>query len=331
MDAKEISMEISQLWWTQIPGPRAFCRGIARQFRESSVCCLSCEFMPWQDAFRSAVLDRIYASTGSVLLDLISQTDMDATPLLPLLAQHLGLQQAVPTLSELKNAVPASGLYLWLCHLSARGLQSALAFQREAEKIGLPLHLLVECEAAAIPKAQPAVIRYSAQEMDILYLALTLLMDEMEPSFVEYAAHLLTSLAKGDPLRMETLFHASRECLVHPLECAPWLTDVQCTQAVYNAQIRILLPLIENVRLQLIQSYQSALSRHLPFMDEYLGTYQKPAELELRHLVYFLRHGDLPMNPRDESILNLLYEARNLLSHIEILPFASVEKLLQMA
>ena len=319
-------MSSSKIFWAQIPGPRSFTREVARKLLEGDSFLLSAPSLPWPDEFRTAVRNRLYTTSSSMALDLIESKDLGGRELLEVVASHLGCPSPVRSLRDLRDFLPSGGFLLWLYRLNQQDYVKAEKLLSDAQALQLPMQLLIETRNPF--SAKGTILHFDMTQMDMLYLAMTLLMESDLKDNVEYPSHLLTELSGGAPERMDEMLSHLQEALSDPVNTCPWLSPVEGKQAVYNAQIRVLLPLIENERLALIHTHEDALKQHLPFMDEYLGTYQEAAQLELRHLVYFSRHGGIRLSRQDETWLNMLYEARNELSHLDILPPEKITQLM---
>ncbi len=324
---RSLLMDAASAWWRQIPGPRVFVASVANRILQSESMSLSVGSLPWISEFRTAVRNRVYATSSSAGLDLISGQEFSQQRLQDVLAARLGCLNPIMGPEELRAFLPQQGFTFWLYDLDPSTIRQAETLLTAIRRIGLPICLLIEY-AEECQDVQGDLVTYTPSEMDLLYFALTLLMERQLDSTTEYAAHLVALLSDGNPVQLSKLTEQVDSCLTQPVTSCPWLTAQQCTQAVYHAQLRIILPVIETERLYLIGALASPLRKLLPFMDEYLGTYQEPAQLELRHLVYFARHGEIHLTPEEEQRLNLLYEARNQLSHLDILELPILQKIL---
>ena len=68
----------------------------------------------------------------------------------------------------------------------------------EAQKQKIRIRFVLEGK----PGGSLVPVGYEMQNMDLLYFALTLLMEDMRGNIVEYAAHLLMALSDGMPERL---------------------------------------------------------------------------------------------------------------------------------
>lgn len=99
-------------------------------------------------------------------------------------------------------------------------------------------------------------------------------------------------------------------------------------RAIWETQIQIFLPIIEEIRRQLIEKYADRISQLLPVQDEFKNKIEKPIDMELRHLkfygsdknTYFFSKGD-------KDWFDIAYNARNELSHLKLLNTQAMDSL----
>ena len=97
-------------------------------------------------------------------------------------------------------------------------------------------------------------------------------------------------------------------------------------RAVWECQIQFLLPILEQLRGKLIEKYFHKLKNILPVKDEFGKIITDAWDMELRHL-HFYGGIEKIFNLGDWENLELAYRARNLISHLEIIDRATVEKI----
>ena len=101
-------------------------------------------------------------------------------------------------------------------------------------------------------------------------------------------------------------------------------------RAVWECQIQFLLPILEQVRGRLIEKNFRQLKNILPVKDEFGKVITDCWDMELRHL-HFYGGVERIFNLNDWENLELAYRARNLISHLEIIDCATVEKIFALA
>lgn len=97
-------------------------------------------------------------------------------------------------------------------------------------------------------------------------------------------------------------------------------------RAAWECQTQFLLPALEQIRSQLIEKNFLQLKKILPKTDEFGRTLDEPYDMELRHLHHY--GGNAQIFQYDEwELLELAYEARNALSHLNTLEISQLEKI----
>ncbi|RNB58440.1 hypothetical protein EDM57_06865 [Brevibacillus gelatini] len=91
------------------------------------------------------------------------------------------------------------------------------------------------------------------------------------------------------------------------------------TSIIWEAQIHLVFPIIEEMRRRFIERYRSALQGVLPQRDNFEKLLQSPEDMELRHMWYFYFKANGFLSSDDERCFHMLYEARNQLAHLDTL------------
>lgn len=90
--------------------------------------------------------------------------------------------------------------------------------------------------------------------------------------------------------------------------------------AIWETQIQIFLPIIEEIRRYLILKYEYKIQNLLPKTDEFNNKITNAIEVELRHLQYYGRTKDCTFFDRaDDEWFKAAYNARNELTHLHVL------------
>ncbi len=101
-------------------------------------------------------------------------------------------------------------------------------------------------------------------------------------------------------------------------------------RALWETQIQFALPIVESVREKLIAKNGAALKKILPVTDEFGKTLENAWDMELRHLHFYGGNVKL-FSQNDWDTLELVYRARNDLSHLESIDVDRLEKILTLA
>lgn len=96
--------------------------------------------------------------------------------------------------------------------------------------------------------------------------------------------------------------------------------------AVWEAQIRVVFPIIENSRCSIIKKYNNVLLCKLPISDFNGGKITNPFDLEIGQL-YFICRNEKLLAKDDFDTLKKMRDARNSLAHRTPLPFETLRAL----
>ncbi len=96
-------------------------------------------------------------------------------------------------------------------------------------------------------------------------------------------------------------------------------------ERLWEAQIKVIFPLVERQRNVLVQKYQKEIEGLLPIVVDYRERVFEASEVELGILSYLAGSGQIQMQYEDVEKLNRLKNARNVLAHIRTLPQEEVD------
>ncbi|WP_211093698.1 hypothetical protein [Cohnella fermenti] len=163
---------------------------------------------------------------------------------------------------------------------------------------------------------------------------------QLPASVKRYITQLAASLSGADPdlcsrLATEQLAHDPLSMLqtlaAESAAAAKMSEDAALIEsALWESQVQIVFPIIEQVRRRFIESYFSQLLTVLPQQDDYGKTIAGPQEMELRHMWYSYFKGAGFHNEEDRRDFRLVYDARNRLAHLHVLEPSSVMELLKL-
>ncbi len=89
------------------------------------------------------------------------------------------------------------------------------------------------------------------------------------------------------------------------------------TSIIWEAQIHIVFPIIEEMRRRFIERYRIELQGVLPQRDNFEKLLQSPEDMELRHMWYYYFKANGFLSSDDERSFRVLYDARNQLAHLD--------------
>ena len=168
---------------------------------------------------------------------------------------------------------------------------------------------------------------------DVQFFAINLLENaRLTPQEKLYTATLAAKLSKQSALFAKNL--AKTELYTHGLEFVrtifPKFDEKIFNRAVWECQAQFLLPILEQVRSQIIEKNFLQLQKILPKKDEFGRNLAEPYDMELRHLHHY--GGKFQIFEYDDwELLELAYNARNAFSHLNNMEVSQLEKIFNLA
>ena len=146
-----------------------------------------------------------------------------------------------------------------------------------------------------------------------------------------YTATLAAKLSKQSALMAKNLAKTELYTLGFDFvkSVLPQFDEKIFNRAVWECQTQFLLPILENLRSQLIEKNFLQLKRILPVADEFGRILEEPYDMELRHLHHYGGSRQI-FQYGDWENLELAYNARNDLSHLKILELSPLEKIFNL-
>ena len=105
-------------------------------------------------------------------------------------------------------------------------------------------------------------------------------------------------------------------------------TEAEANRCIWQAQIRILYPLLEEYRELFVRKYGDAIHAKGSIKSPFGEIYNDPADVELGTLVYLVGSKSLQLPPEEYTVLNAFRVARNTLSHLGTLNFSEIDMLM---
>lgn len=105
------------------------------------------------------------------------------------------------------------------------------------------------------------------------------------------------------------------------------VTREELQERLWEAQIKIIFPLIEKHRSVIVKKYKSQIEVLLPIEGSYGETFNEVNEVELGTISYLRGKGKIQMSSEDVHKVEKLKNARNDLAHIKILPQNEIDNI----
>ncbi len=168
-------------------------------------------------------------------------------------------------------------------------------------------------------------------EYDCLMFCLTLIASErLSDKQKEYISAIASNLAGTDIQRAGTLVAYGEALAQHPQKIAKAVfSDANLTEneveervdsAVWEAQLKLIFPVIERYRRKIIQKYSKRLMQFLPMNGSDGEKIQVPNEMEIAQLHYACSQTEI-VDPQEYAMLCKMRKARNVIAHMDSLPY----------
>ena len=335
MNTKLIPLTQNELeqWWERVPGARRFLKTLGREAEKCRAVALD---IADEDAgeFMTILSEEVRRRNYSLVLERLA-LDVSTTQdkFVTALAEHFE-PHYMPDLfsgSLMTDVARKHILSGYVVIVDVRGRATWLSdvindFNRvEDSSKGTVIFLTADLPTQFTLRLKEFITPY-----DVQFFAINL-MESARLSSTEklYTATLTAKLAGSSAL------------LTKNLACAELYTDGQrlmeevfgagyqrraYERAVWETQIQFALPIVETVREKLIARNLNGLRELLPVTDEFGKALDDPWDMELRHLHYYGGNVKL-FSQSDWDVLEMVYRARNDLSHLDMIDKERLEKI----
>lgn len=324
----------SELWWNYVPAGVSIKESILRQLTAGRCVLLNTSCLPWKEELLKNVQTDVELADAELNWNEINAEENIGNKPINYLGSFYGVDQ-IPVEEMIRQKIRNLHSCCWVKNIPENESQAWIQMAkdlfsgREKQNFRLVLEL-PSVTVRGIGKI--TVIDTHIERFDIYYFALSILANgKLGKNFKEYAATLCSELANGNVELCYTLCKNIDNVLRDPLSvCMESEADFQRKQLVCRAQTRSISPLIDIGRLKLISIFGARIEGILPQQDDYGTEIEDVNEVELRHLVYFSHSDLLNITPTEKDVLYSLYNARNAISHLNLLSYDEIQNLFRM-
>ncbi len=344
------------LWWDELVNSVRFLDNIQNSLKANeSVLLLFDADIPWPDILISTIASRLdnISDKSFDVLD-VSGTDAPGKFLMERYCSKEERNKYWPTthgspekfLAQ-NRATPLNKRYVCLTGISPENASAWTASVSEylencdaALEHGVFILILKNTGAAASRQLKTLQYADYVTDYDCMMLCLTLVSDlscsraekmylcevasNIAHNHVELAA-LLVSEKLG--LLREPLAAAERICRENGIK----ITNLQevVRTAVWEAQIKLVFPKLENFRSSIIRRYEAKLQQFLPIRSSNNDKIERPADLEIGQLFYLCKQNRASKitDYAEYEKLHKMRDARNILAHLETLTYHQLKEL----
>lgn len=350
---------MKNVWWNQISRARHFLDEILEGLiqERSMVLCLP-EQMPWYRDFQNIIINTLRQEKGSRRVMFLDCPSGEVGPFMlekyckkekrssyrygKTYAQFLGEAEDI-TLND---------LYLWVRGVSREKCREWVSFIDEYHRSGQghsQAVFILEGNEDLANQTRRGIKAFSFnQSIDaydrFAFCALTVSENTCREAYRPYLAELVSNLCEEDVelcakcARMGTAFLKSpREAIAQILEKERRSDDnrftftmepKEFTEKIWESQIRILFPCIEQYRRDFMSLHGEEISASLPVQDSFGNVIESPQELEVGVLTSLIGKKLFSVTPEEYEELVVFKNARNDLAHLDIVPWETAERII---
>lgn len=324
-------MRADSLWWSQTPGPMKLVECLVDTLLGNGSAWLSGTFS-WQSEFCSNVKEKLGEVDSNINVEVLDAaewcTDKKAEELIFSYDERasadylpaMDLAEFVQSKAILKDTI------FWFSGVSKENDWKWMELSKNLAKLDAGLRIVCAGSNLSINAKKITLLKQSdyVTEFDTLLFAMTLVQSKNWNTETKiYFSRLANELSARDPEKIDALIEWCDDLLYDPIACVQSKlgedNKAAALNAVRTAQIMSLYPKIEQARAQSVAEMYDRLVALLPFTDEYDALFEKPEDMELRHIIYFERQGRLQLTKEEKNRVSFLYNMRNELSHRQII------------
>lgn len=346
-----------ELWWSRLVNSVRFLDDIQDALTKNrSVLLLFDTDIPWQDIMIETVERRLSEHIGSKSFDVfdVSQVKSPGTYLMERYCSREERKKYWPTthgspekfLAQ-NRATPLNKRYVCLRGIRPQQINEWTASVAEylkncdsAQEHGVFI-LIAECAGVSVPKPIKA-FKYGdyVTDYDCMMLCLTMVSD-LSCSRAEkmYLCEVASNIAHNQ-VEFAALLVSEKLALLHnPVavtenvyrENGIKATNLQETvrMAVWEAQIKLVFPKLENFRAEIIRKYETKLQQFLPIRSSNNDKIERAVDLEIGQLFYVCKENRTSKITEyaEFELLRKMRDARNTLAHWEPLSYEKLKDL----
>ena len=351
---------MDQIWWGRVPNAIAFITDITQSLLdEKSVVLQSEQKIPWYDTMSFQVKEAVMQQDSSRRFEVIRNVDDPGPYLLREFCKPEKRATYRPAKGYAKFFAESDDIvlhsrYLWVHAESIEMLETWVTFvsayikSRGKSKESAVFILEWQGEKATISKK--GIYTFSFDDYINIYdqivfsmLASSAVKEEI--GVKNYLAELAANVAGNDIELCAACIDRSKEFLKEPYSIIREIVDTEyrsdgdaflykgTTESIIHdiwlAQIKTIYPLIEEYRERFVRKHEKAITKELPFTSSYGEIYDDPKDVELGTLVFMADNCRLHISSDEYFLLKKYKDARNKLSHLNILSIDEIRDLIR--
>ena len=350
---------MEKIWWERVPDALAFAAGISESLlEEKSVIIQSQGDIPWRGYMVYVIKEAVKQKNSSKRFESIEGVDDPGAYLLRKFCKPEKRAMYRPSktyarfLAENDDIVLHSR-YLWVTANSRENLEMwadfVSAYIKERGSGKEMAAFILEYAGAECIDARRGVRQYVFEdyisEYDrIVFATLASSTVKEEPFIKRYLAELASDVVENDIELCAECLKRAQEFLRDPQALTSQITHngrrsdgrpfsfsksrEEISRAIWLAQIKTVYPVLEEYREAFVEKYAADIQAQLPIKSTYGEVFADPKEVELGTLFYMAGQRKLNISSQEYERLKRYREARNVLSHLNVLRFEDVRELI---
>jgi len=351
-------MNAGSIWWGQIGNSLKLISRISNSLQDCQSAVLHIpENFPWKQQFYDAV-DHRRRSFGGERSMIRKQWIPNADPGMFILYDLDDLCSPEIQADYWPGQTPAAYLagrtdaalhdyYIWITGIHskqdmAKWAEFTSEFTKTVNDVRRSAVFILEYDGSEAAFQNVPVISYHIEEYDCRVYALEASAELENSSLRSYQAEMALSICQCDPelcyellLLGDKLLKDTEEAVQSVLSEArstsgkrfPSMTENQIVSAAWEASIILMFPILERVRLHMIDKYDAALNKCLPITNSYDEKVTEVCDLEINNLAFLSNRSGTFFSPYDADMVRFCRSVRNQIAHNRIIPFKDAQKL----
>lgn len=238
--------------------------------------------------------------------------------------------------------------YVWIHNIPSEKLDKWITFVADYNKYSKKHHnhgiFILDTDGfAAIKNARGIPIatidEYISRDDIYIFSMLALSSNKKSTYYKQYLSELAANIAGNNAERASAYVTENERFLENPYEVVCELMDKseedmnaireKIERVIWKSQIKVVFPLIEEYREKFISRYCRKISAQLPIENNY-ETFETPNDVDIGSLWYLVHRNMIYVSKYDLECIDIIRTARNILAHINVLPYDTVEKIFDL-
>ena len=349
---------MEHIWWGRVPNAMAFSLDIVHLLLdERSLVLHYSSGIPWRDYLIANIKEQVMQQNSSKRFEMIEHIDNPGKYLLKKLCKSEKRAQYRPTKSYALFFAESDDIvlherYFWVTVDSADNLKAWEDFvsdyiigrSKGKEKAAFILEWRGEKPNRSRKGIHVVSLEDYISDYDrIVFSTLAASSIKGKPFIKQYLTELTSAVVGNDIELAAECLKEYQSFLIDAYSCVKKASfekvrsdgqeyefsksQEDVARCVWMAQIKTIYPMLEKFRGEFVEQHASVIAKELPITSSCGEIYDSPADVELGTLVYMAGIGRLQLQNKEYKQLERFKNARNSLSHLNVLTYDEVRAL----